>query len=185
MKVDPTATCKVTKRRSSWACIGNPKLEQETIEGTHAQETPDRQRRPTTLHEGQKSTPQSGRNTYVQGAGCRFRSTHVAHAELYSRFLGAISIDKQYYPFCHNCISHDPHTSEMLSAQNRPRETCSDAHHESTAFFYTQPAVESFRSVLDYITMFLDLQPLLQSPSNMCTHLFMHAMIGHLHASAM
>ena len=29
----------VTKRRSSWACIGNPKLEQETIEGTHAQET--------------------------------------------------------------------------------------------------------------------------------------------------
>ena len=28
-----------TKRRSNWACIGNPKLEQETIEGTHAQET--------------------------------------------------------------------------------------------------------------------------------------------------
>ena len=38
----------VTKRRSSWACIGNPKPEQETIEGTHAQETPAYQRRPTT-----------------------------------------------------------------------------------------------------------------------------------------
>ena len=36
----------VTKRRSSWACIGNPKLEQETVEGTHAQETPAYQRRP-------------------------------------------------------------------------------------------------------------------------------------------
>ena len=29
----------VTKRRSSWECIGNPKLEQETIEGKHTQET--------------------------------------------------------------------------------------------------------------------------------------------------
>ena len=29
----------VTKRRSSWACIGNPNPEQETIKGTHAQET--------------------------------------------------------------------------------------------------------------------------------------------------
>ena len=38
----------VTKRLSSWACIGNPKPEQETIEGTHAQETPAYQRRPTT-----------------------------------------------------------------------------------------------------------------------------------------
>ena len=28
-----------TKRRSSRACIGNPKPEQETIKGTHAQET--------------------------------------------------------------------------------------------------------------------------------------------------
>ena len=40
----------VTKRCSGWACIGNPKPEQETIEGTHAQETPAYQRRPTTLH---------------------------------------------------------------------------------------------------------------------------------------
>ena len=29
----------VSKRRNSWACIGNPKPEQETIKGTHAQET--------------------------------------------------------------------------------------------------------------------------------------------------
>ena len=50
-------TLKVTKRRSSWACIGNPKLEKETIEGTHAQETPAYQRRPTTRHEVQGSNP--------------------------------------------------------------------------------------------------------------------------------
>ena len=47
----------VTQTRSCWACIGNPKLEQESIEGTHAQETPAYQRRPTTLHEGQGSNP--------------------------------------------------------------------------------------------------------------------------------
>ena len=35
------------------ACIGNPRPEQESIKGTHAQETPAYQRRPTTLHEGQ------------------------------------------------------------------------------------------------------------------------------------
>ena len=50
-------TVVVTKRHSSWACIGNPKLEQETIECTHAQETPACQRRPTTLHEGRGSKP--------------------------------------------------------------------------------------------------------------------------------
>ena len=38
----------VTKRRNSWACIGNPNPEQETIKGTHAQETSAYQRRPTT-----------------------------------------------------------------------------------------------------------------------------------------
>ena len=37
--------------------MGNPKLEQETIEGTHAQETPAYQRRPTTLHDVQGSNP--------------------------------------------------------------------------------------------------------------------------------
>ena len=51
------AVCCVTKRRSSWACIGNPNPEQETIEGTHAQETPAYQRRPTTLHAVQGSNP--------------------------------------------------------------------------------------------------------------------------------
>ena len=37
--------------------VGNPKLEQESIEGTHAQETPAYQRRPTTLYEVQGSNP--------------------------------------------------------------------------------------------------------------------------------
>ena len=30
----------VTNRGSSWACIGNPKQQQESSEGTHARETP-------------------------------------------------------------------------------------------------------------------------------------------------
>ena len=34
----------VTKRRSSWACIGNPNPEQESSKGTHAQETSANQR---------------------------------------------------------------------------------------------------------------------------------------------
>ena len=49
-----TLVC-VTKRRSSWACIGNPNPEQETIKGTHAQETSAYQRRPTTQHAAQAS----------------------------------------------------------------------------------------------------------------------------------
>ena len=57
----------VTKRRSGWACIGNPKVEQETIEGTHAQETPGHQRRPTTQHEVQGSNPPI-RALYMQRA---------------------------------------------------------------------------------------------------------------------
>ena len=40
MNIQQYLTLVVTKRRSSWACTGNPKPEQETIEGTHAQETP-------------------------------------------------------------------------------------------------------------------------------------------------
>ena len=55
----------VTKRRSGWACIGNPKLEQESIEGTDARETPAYQRRPTTLHEVQGSNPPI-RTLYMQ-----------------------------------------------------------------------------------------------------------------------
>ena len=47
----------VTKRRSSWACRGNPEPEQETIKGTHAQETSAYQRRPTTQHAVQGSNP--------------------------------------------------------------------------------------------------------------------------------
>ena len=39
----------VTKRRNSWACRGNPNPEQETIKGTHTQETPAYQRRPWDL----------------------------------------------------------------------------------------------------------------------------------------
>ena len=47
----------VTKRRNSWACIGNPNPEQETIKGTHAQETPAYQRRPTTQYGARKQPP--------------------------------------------------------------------------------------------------------------------------------
>ena len=52
-KVQRVAVCDVvfqfvTKRRNSWACRGNPNPEQETIKGTHTQETPAYQRRPTT-----------------------------------------------------------------------------------------------------------------------------------------
>ena len=47
----------VTKRRSSWACIGNPKPEQETMKDTHAQEMSAYQRRPTTQHAAQGSNP--------------------------------------------------------------------------------------------------------------------------------
>ena len=50
----------VTKRRNSWACIGNPNPEQETSKGTHAQETSANQRRPTTQHAAQGSNPPIG-----------------------------------------------------------------------------------------------------------------------------
>ena len=62
------------KRRNSWACRGNPKLEQETIKGAHAQETPAYQRRPTTLHEVQGSNPPI-RALYMQLA--KMPHTHV------------------------------------------------------------------------------------------------------------
>ena len=57
--------CNDTKRCSSWACTGNPKPEQQTLEGTHVQETPAYQRRPTALHavQGSNPNPQSGRYT--------------------------------------------------------------------------------------------------------------------------
>ena len=47
----------VTKRRSSRACMGSPKPEQESIKGTHAQETSAYQRRATTQHAAQGSNP--------------------------------------------------------------------------------------------------------------------------------
>ena len=53
----PEHTSRVAKRRSSWACIGNPKPEQETSKGTHAQETSAYQRRPTSQHAAQGSNP--------------------------------------------------------------------------------------------------------------------------------
>ena len=40
----------ISYKEMQWSArIGKPKLEQETIEGTHARETPAYQRRPTTL----------------------------------------------------------------------------------------------------------------------------------------
>ena len=63
------ATCRVTKRRSSWACIGNPNPEQETIEGTHAQETSAYQRRPTTQYAAQGSNPPIGQHVDMHGGG--------------------------------------------------------------------------------------------------------------------
>ena len=54
----PTGTSPdVIKRRSSRACMGNPKPEQVTIKGTHAQETSAHQRTPTTQHAAQGSNP--------------------------------------------------------------------------------------------------------------------------------
>ena len=50
----------VAKRRSSWACIGNLKPKQETIEGTYAQETSAYQRIPTTQYAAQGSNPPIG-----------------------------------------------------------------------------------------------------------------------------
>ena len=50
----------VTKRRNSWACRGKPNPEQETIKGTHAQETSAYQRRPTTQYAAQGSNPPIG-----------------------------------------------------------------------------------------------------------------------------
>ena len=50
----------VTKRRNSWAYRGNPNPEQETINGTHTQETPAYQRRLTTQYAAQGSNPPIG-----------------------------------------------------------------------------------------------------------------------------
>ena len=59
-QTEPDIKICVTKRRSSWACIGNPNPEQETIKGTYAQETSAYQHRPTTQHAAQGSNPPIG-----------------------------------------------------------------------------------------------------------------------------
>ena len=76
------------KRRSGWACIGNPKLEQETIEGTHARETPAHQRRPTDilcvlqdrLLLSDVSVIHCRVDTYVETAAATAGSTAEVHA---------------------------------------------------------------------------------------------------------
>ena len=69
-----------TKRRSSRACIGNPKPEQETINGTHAQETSAYQRRPSTQHAAQGSNPPI-RAPYMQLAKIPHRLPPVPQAQ--------------------------------------------------------------------------------------------------------
>ena len=64
----------VAKRRSSWACIGNLKPKQETIEGTYAQETSAYQRIPTTQYAAQGSNPPIGA-LYMQLA--KITHTHI------------------------------------------------------------------------------------------------------------
>ena len=92
----------VTKRRSSWACIGNPKPEQETIKGTHAQETPAYQRRPTTLHAAQGSNPPI-RVLYMQLAKIPHthqttpRATGAAGADQHGTHRGR----NRYHPSAH------------------------------------------------------------------------------------
>ena len=61
----------VTKRRNSWACIGNPNPEQETIKGTHAQEmTAVPAHTPPQLHTADASPDP----IYVEGSCFRNRS---------------------------------------------------------------------------------------------------------------
>ena len=99
----------VTKRRDSWACIGNPKLEQETTEGTHAQETPAYQRRPTTLHEVQGSNPPI-RALYMQLAKIPHthyttpRATSAPGADQHGTHGGR----NRYHPSAHTTKSEAP-----------------------------------------------------------------------------
>ena len=66
----------VLQRDSSWACIGNPKPEQETIKGTHAQGTSAYQRRPTSQRAAQGSKPPI-RALYMQLAKIPHTSNHT------------------------------------------------------------------------------------------------------------
>ena len=62
--------CLVTKRRSSWACISNPKPEQETRAGNHQRHTRTRNvSLPTQANDTARgATPQAGRYTCSMGA---------------------------------------------------------------------------------------------------------------------
>ena len=108
---------RVTKRRSSWACIGNPKPEQETIKGTcpataslcntlngtRAQETPAHQCRPTTLHIVQGSNPpirvrymQLVKLPHTHQTTPRATSAAVLQHGMYERLSGGLSSCGEY-----------------------------------------------------------------------------------------
>ena len=68
----------VTKRRNSWACIDNPNPEQETIKGTHAQETSAYQRRATTHYAALGSNPPNWDATHAASEDTTHTSNHTA-----------------------------------------------------------------------------------------------------------
>ena len=99
----------IAKGRSSRACIGNPKSEQETIKGTHAQETPAYQHGPTTPHAAQGSNPPI-RALYMQLANkphthqATPRATSAAGADQYGTHRGR----NRYQPSAHTTKDEAP-----------------------------------------------------------------------------
>ena len=97
------------KRRSSWACIGNLKPEQETIKDTHAQETAAYQRRPTTQRAAQGSNPPI-RALYMQLAKIPHthqttpRATSAASADQHGTHRGR----NRYHPSTHTTKDEAP-----------------------------------------------------------------------------
>ena len=75
----------VTKRRNGWACRGNPNPEQETIKGTHTQETPAYQRRPTTQYAAQPSGLSHCAEKVLQKVQCLLAAAGSAPASCASR----------------------------------------------------------------------------------------------------
>ena len=106
----------VTKRRSRRACIGNPKPEQETIKGTHAQETSAYQRRPTTQHAAQGCNPPI-RALYMQLAKIPHthqttpRATSAASADQHGTRRGR----NRYHPSAH--MTKDEAPGQLPGAQ--------------------------------------------------------------------
>ena len=106
----------VTKRRNSWACIGNPKPEQETIKGTNAQETSAYQSRPITQHAAQGSNPPITA-LYMQLAKRPHThqttppATRAASADQHGTHRGR----NRYHPSAH--ITKDEAPGQLLSAQ--------------------------------------------------------------------